>query len=238
MRLLTLALLAGLALPFASSARAACDGANCSLPEDDKVRALARGVGRIDILLREGAGYCSGFIVAPTIVATSWQCVPGKMQLDGYPTALISGILLDYTAKDGDGAETRYLYFDPRMGSEGFGVSFLQLIDPKTAFEEDRVLTLSEQDPAPGQPLAALVHEKGGAMTYVSDACAVTAIDGTGSDLVVHKCGLGDGAVGAPLLDPDSGEVLAIHLSTGKDGVGRARSAAALLRLLPPSEDK
>ncbi|WP_323770267.1 serine protease [Antarctobacter sp.] len=202
------------------------------------MRALARGVGRIDILQREGAGYCSGFIVAPTIVATSWNCVPGQMQLDGYPSALISGILLDYTAKDGDGAETRYLYFDPRMGSEGFGVSFLQLIDPKAAFEENRILTLSDQIPEPGQPLVALVHEKGAAMSYVSDTCAVTANGDAGDDLVTHNCAIGEGTLGAPLLDPDSGEVLAIHLSTGKDGTARARSAAALLRLLPAAEDK
>ncbi|SNS45393.1 trypsin-like serine peptidase [Antarctobacter heliothermus] len=238
MRFISLALLAGLALSFSPTASAACEGDNCSLPDDDTVRALARGVGRIDILLREGAGYCSGFVVAPTIVATSWHCVPGKMQVDGYPTALISGILLDYTAKDGQGAETRYLYFDPRMGSEGFGVSFLQLIDPKAEFEEDRVMTLSAEPREPGQPLAALVHEKGAPMRYVIDGCAVTEKGDAGDDVVLHNCAIGDGAPGAPLLDPDSGEVVAIHLSVGKDGSSRARSAAALLRLLPPSEAK
>ncbi len=223
-----------LALPLAASVQAACEADDCSLPDDEQVQALARGVGRVDFLNRDTSGFCTGFVVAPNLVATPWHCVPGPKLQDGYPTALVSSFVQDYNSKGGENAKSVYLYFDPRFGNERFGVSFLKLIDPKTKFDSDRVLDLADGSPEPGQVMAALVHEKGGPKTYVSEGCAVVEDENTPDGMIAHSCELGTGSLGGPLIDPDTGKVLAMHMYRDtKTGIGYARTAAEMGRFFP-----
>lgn len=234
MRRLTFGLCAALFLPLASPLQAACDGEDCTLPENEMVRALARGVGRLDVLGRDGTGFCTGFIVAPNIVATAWNCVPGPTLEDGYPTALASAIMLDLVSKDGDGAFNRHLYFDPPFGKDSFGVSFLKLTEGRNTFEEDRVLTLSDTSLDAGASLATLAHVEGVAMQYLPDACKIVKDEDLPAGVLAHDCSLGKGSLGAPLIDAETGMVVAIHLrDASEDTPGLARSSVELLRVFP-----
>lgn len=188
------------------------------LSPSDRMAALARPIGRIDVLLRdpqtgeEGASACTGALLGDGLVLTNHHCLPQ----DGSLEVLAASILMDYLSLNGEGSQR----FDLDLGAVDwspdldFAVARV-LGAPEDTFGTVRLGTLP---PGAGAARTVIHHPLGNPKVMSRFRCFVLDDGRLGPPGVAHRCDTLPGSSGSLLFD-DEGVAVALHFAGGLDPV-------------------
>jgi hypothetical protein len=176
-----------------------------------------RGTGRIRVSTDYGPVFCSGFVFGPTIVATSYVCVPGVLEdpRSGVNEIEEIRIVFDHIFPDQRlwTAQGYVLRLDTELSSRESGLAILHIADPDQSFSPDRIQRVGRAVPDSRAPLFMLSHPRGGTMQF--HHC--NAVDRDPAYLPAkafeHTCASDLGDLGAPIFDGATGAVVGMHLS-------------------------
>ncbi|MGP6086076.1 trypsin-like peptidase domain-containing protein [Antarctobacter jejuensis] len=176
-----------------------------------------RGAGRIRVTTDAGPVFCSGFVFAPTVVATSYACVPGILEnYNTYATQIEEiRIVFDHIFPDQRlwTAQGYMLRLDTELSSKDTGIAILHLADPDMTFSSDRIQPVGKALPDPRAPLFMLSYPRGESMKFTH--CNAVAQDPAylPEKAFEHTCESDFGDLGAPIFDAATGAVVGLHLS-------------------------
>lgn len=176
-----------------------------------------RGTGRIRVTTDYGPVYCNGFVFGPSVVATSYACVPGILDNpSAYATEIEEiRIVFDHVFPDQRlwTARGYVLTLDTDLSSEKTGIAILHIAEPRTRFASDRIQRVGQERPDPRAPLYMLSHPRGGSMQI--QHCNSVPIDPAYATARTfeHGCQSDYGDLGAPIYDAATGAVVGLHLS-------------------------
>jgi hypothetical protein len=188
------------------------------LTPSDRLAALARPVGRIDVLLRdpqtgeEGASACTGALLGDGLVLTNHHCLPQ----DGSLEVLAASILMDYLRLNGEGSQRFDL--DPAAVDWSPDLDFaVARVEgaPEAIFGTVALGALPEQA---GAARTVIHHPLGNPKVMSRFRCFVFADGRLGPPGVPHRCDTLPGSSGSLLLD-DRGVAVALHFAGGLDPV-------------------
>ncbi len=176
-----------------------------------------RGTGRIRVSTDYGPVFCSGFVFGPTVVATSWACVPGILEDPNVHATRINEIriVFDHIFSNQRQwtAQGYQLRLDTDLSSEETGLAILHIADPEQSFASDRIQRVGQTQPDPRAPLFMLSHPRGGTMQF--HHCNAVAVDPAylPPKAFEHTCASDLGDLGAPIFDAATGAVVGMHLA-------------------------
>ncbi|WP_417205311.1 trypsin-like serine peptidase [Antarctobacter sp.] len=176
-----------------------------------------RGTGRLRVTTDYGPVFCSGFVFGPTVVATSYACVPGILEDPRVGANSIEEIriVFDHVFPDQRlwSAQGYVLTLDTELSSRETGIAVLRIAAPDTSFAPDRIQRVGKAVPDPRSPLFMLSHPRGGSMQF--QHCGAVATDPAylPAKTFEHTCQSDYGDLGAPIFDAATGAVVGLHLS-------------------------
>lgn len=176
-----------------------------------------RGTGRIRVTTDYGPVYCSGFVFGPSVVATSYACVPGILDDPRVGASKIEEvrIVFDHVFPDQRlwTAQGYVLTLDTELSSPETGLAILHIADQDTSFAADRIQRVGQATPDPRAPLYMLSFPRGGSMQM--QHCSAVATDPAylPAKSFEHNCPSDYGDLGAPIFDAATGAVVGLHLS-------------------------
>ncbi len=176
-----------------------------------------RGTGRIRVTTDAGPVFCSGVVFGPTVVATSYACVPGILEnYNNYATQIEEiRIVFDHIFPDQRlwTAQGYMLRLDTELSSKETGLAILHLADPGMAFSSDRIQPVGKALPHPQAPLYMLSYPRGESMKF--HHCNAVAQDPAylPEKAFEHTCESDFGDLGAPIFDAATGAIVGLHLS-------------------------
>lgn len=188
------------------------------LSASDRMAALARPIGRIDVLLRdpqtgeEGASACTGALLGDGLVLTNHHCLPQ----DGSLEVVAASILMDYLQLNGEGSQRFDL--DPVAVDWSTDLDFAVahvLGAPEDVYGTVRLGTLP---PGAGTARTVIHHPLGNPKVMSRFRCLVLDDGRLGPPGVAHRCDTLPGSSGSLLLD-DEGVAVALHFAGGLDPV-------------------
>ena len=176
-----------------------------------------RGTGRIRVTTDYGPVFCSGFVFGPTVVATSYACVPGILEDPSVGASRIEEIrvVFDHVFPNQRlwTAQGYALTLDTELSSRETGLAILHIADPDTTFAADRIQRVGKALPDPRSPLFMLSHPRGEAMQFQHCAAKHTGYAYQPAKTFEHSCQSDYGDLGAPIFDAATGAVVGLHLS-------------------------
>lgn len=198
-------------MPFITFAAPKSDNHEVSLIDS------VRGTGRIRVTTDAGPIFCSGFVFGPSVVATSYACVPGILEdYNNYATKIDEiRIVFDHIFPDQRQwtAQGYMLTLDTELSSKDTGLAILHLADPDITFASDRIQSVGKALPDPRAPLYMLSFPHGESMQM--HHCSAIAQDPAylPPKAFEHNCYSDFGDLGAPIFDAATGAVVGLHLS-------------------------
>ena len=198
-------------MPFITFAAPLDDGHQTSLIDS------VRGTGRIRVTTDAGPVFCTGFVFGPTVVATSYACVPGILEnYNNYASQIEEiRIVFDHIFPDQRlwTAQGYMLRLDTELSSKETDLAILHLADPGMRFSADRIQPVGKALPDPRAPLYMLSYPRGESMKL--HHCNAVAQDPAylPPKAFEHTCESDFGDLGAPIFDAATGAVVGLHLS-------------------------
>lgn len=177
-----------------------------SFPEGSPLRQLARAVGRLEIETPVGSVYCTGFLLGNGLLMTRMYCFPGGI-VESKPATFINSVTFQAGSAEGGDLSDYSVSSHAVETNETDGWAILAVDGaPETQFG---ALTLSTDAPPSTGPLW-LIHYPEGSGPYVSRAgCTADGAEVRYKIALIHGCETKPGSMGAPLIDPASGKVIA-----------------------------
>ncbi|MBY6114490.1 trypsin-like peptidase domain-containing protein [Mameliella alba] len=176
-----------------------------------------RGTGRIRVTTDYGPVFCSGFVFGPSVVATSYACVPGVLEDPRVGASKIEEIriVFDHVFPDQRlwTAQGYVLTLDTELSSKETGLAILHIADPDTNFAPDRIQRVGQTTPDPRSPLYMLSFPRGGSMQIQHCGALPTDPAYLPAKSFEHNCQSDYGDLGAPIFDAGTGAVVGLHLS-------------------------
>ncbi|WP_323770268.1 trypsin-like peptidase domain-containing protein [Antarctobacter sp.] len=176
-----------------------------------------RGTGRLRVTTDYGPVFCSGFVFGPTVVATSYACVPGILEDPrvGANTIEEIRIVFDHVFPDQRlwSAQGYVLTLDTELSSRETGIAVLHIAAPDTSFSPDRIQRVGKAVPDHRSPLFMLSHPRGGSMQFQHCGAVPTDPAYLPAKTFEHTCQSDYGDLGAPIFDAATGAVVGLHLS-------------------------
>lgn len=176
-----------------------------------------RGTGRLRVMTDYGPVFCTGFVFGPSVVATSWACVPGVLNDPrAYATKIEEiQIVFDHIFPDQRlwTARGYDLVLDTELSSRETGLAILHIADGTTTFPADRIQRVGQALPDPRAPLFMLSYPRGGSMALQHCGAVDTDPAYLPEKTFEHTCLSESGDLGAPIFDGATGAVVGIHLS-------------------------
>ncbi|SMX45315.1 trypsin-like peptidase domain-containing protein [Maliponia aquimaris] len=176
-----------------------------------------RGTGRLRVMTDYGPVFCSGFVFGPSVVATSWACVPGVLEDSrAYATKIDEiQIVFDHIFPDQRlwTARGYELVLDTELSSRETGLAILHIADGETTFPADRIQRVGQALPDPRAPLFMLSYPRGGTMALQHCGAQDTDPAYLPEKTFEHSCLSESGDLGAPIFDATTGAVVGMHLS-------------------------
>lgn len=175
----------------------------------EALRALGGPIARLSFFRGGKPRDCTGFLVADNTLVTNEHCVADAESCD--TLRALFGYERDSRNRLQLGKQFRCKSVDTLRSNFELDVALLELdASPGEAFG---VVTLSDEDPDAGAPLALIQHPGGldKRISFIECGVLTTPVDGraTGSDLA-HSCDTAEGASGAPLLSLE-GDFVGLH---------------------------
>lgn len=187
--------------------------------ENDEVSLIdnMRGTGRLRVTTDYGPVFCSGFVFGPSVVATSWACVPGVLNDPrAYATKIDEiQIVFDHVFPDQRlwTARGYTLVLDTELSSAESGLAILRIADGETTFPADRIQRVGQALPDSRAPLFMLSFPRGGSMAMQHCSSVDTDPAYLPEKTFEHSCLSDYGDLGAPIFDAVTGAVVGMHLS-------------------------
>lgn len=176
-----------------------------------------RGTGRLRVTTDYGPVFCSGFVFGPSVVATSYACVPGILEDPRVGASTIEEIriVFDHVFPDQRlwSAQGYVLTLDTELSSRETGIAILRIADPETSFAPDRIQRVGKAVPDHRAPLFMLSHPRGEAMQFQHCSAVETDPAYLPAKTFEHTCQSDYGDLGAPIFDAATGAVVGLHLS-------------------------
>ncbi|MBT56397.1 MAG: hypothetical protein CMF72_23755 [Mameliella sp.] len=176
-----------------------------------------RGTGRLRVSTDYGPVFCTGFVFGPTVVATSYACVPGVLENPNTHASTIEEIriVFDHVFPDQRlwSAQGYVLTLDTELSSRETGIAVLHIADPDTSFAADRIQRVGKAIPDPRSPLYMLSHPRGESMQFQHCGAVYSDPAYLPAKTFEHSCQSDFGDLGAPIFDAATGAVVGLHLS-------------------------
>ena len=174
-----------------------------------RIRKLGRAVGRLDVLTSRGAGRCTAFIVSQNHIVTNHHCVPGAGGRTGTQRAqqmlFVTGYVVNGVAK---GTQTYPVNVVPVEADERFDYAVLEVFgDPSRDWGR---LKLAAAALEPGLPFWIIGHPMGEAQRVSRERCR-SDDPAVSEGKLRHTCDTLGGNSGSPVIDADTGLVVALH---------------------------
>jgi V8-like Glu-specific endopeptidase len=225
------------------------------LDAKDPIVALARPIGRIDVVLRhrktgeEIGTSCTGSLLADNYILTNHHCLPAEGEFE----PVRASILFDYLALDGKAAKRYAIAVEPTEWSATLDYALAKAEgEPNAAYG---AVKLEYAPGLPGQSLMVIHHPLGRPKMMSRFRCLALREQPEATELR-HRCATLGGSSGS-LLFNTRGEIVALHREGGLDpkdqssfntatlfgpilaksaALKRIAASAAPERLAPPDE--
>ena len=173
-----------------------------------------RAVGRLDILTKSCLYPCTGFLISEKHLITNYHCVPGILENDSVSQTGARRIdqiqfVLGYTLEGlNSGAHKYPVLTDPVEKNKKLDYAILEVFgNPSKRFGKLKIANL---DLPNNLPLWIIGHPLGGAQIVSREQCK-SSNPAIANGRLRHTCDTFDGSSGSPVIDPDSGSVVALH---------------------------
>jgi V8-like Glu-specific endopeptidase len=181
----------------------------------DPIAALARPIGRIDVVLRnrktgeEIGASCTGSLLADNYILTNHHCLPA----DGEIEPVKASILFDYVALDGKAAKRYAIAVKPSEWNATLDYALVKAQgDPNAAYG---AVKLKFAPGLPGQSLMVIHHPLGRPKMMSRFRCLAMREQPKATELR-HRCDTLGGSSGS-LVFNTRGEIVALHREGGLD---------------------
>jgi len=185
------------------------------LSPNDRMAALARPIGRVDVLLRDKTtgeqvgSTCTGSLLGGGLVLTNDHCLP---QEGGYEV-LEASIVMNYNTLDG--ASAARFAVDPVTVESSFDLDYaISRVDP-AAEQQFGHISIGLVSPEDGSARVVIHHPLGKPKVMSRFRCLVFT-DRAGPPVVAHRCDTLPGSSGSVLFD-ERGVAVALHRGGGLD---------------------
>ena len=179
-----------------------------------RIRRLGRAVGRLDILTDRSPGTCTAFIVSDRHIVTNHHCVPGRADAQGpvrvQAVQFVTGYVKNGVAK---GTARFNVSITPIESDEKLDYAVLEVFgDPSRDWGR---LKLAPVELASGLPFWIIGHPMGEAQRVSRERCQSDE-PAVASGRLRHTCDTLGGNSGSPVIDADTGRVVALHHAGSK----------------------
>jgi V8-like Glu-specific endopeptidase len=185
------------------------------LDATDPIAALARPIGRIDVVLRhrktdeEIGASCTGSLLPDNYVLTNHHCLPTEGEFE----AVKASILFDYLALDGRGAKRYAIAVKPTEWNATLDYALIKADgEPNAAYG---AVKLQFAPGLPGQSLMVIHHPLGRPKMMSRFRCLALREQPDATELR-HRCDTLGGSSGS-LVFNTRGEIVALHREGGLD---------------------
>lgn len=176
---------------------------------EDRIRQLARPVGRLDILLSAGGvSTCTASLLPGGYAITNHHCVPG----DGANGVVMEASLLMGYLVEGipTGTERFMIETKPVETNADLDYSIVRIVgvDPSVRWGSIRI---DPRDPRPGESLVVVHHPAGLPQHVTRGGCRADAPTPVQGVDLRHRCDTFGGSSGSPIFSDGSGSVIGLH---------------------------
>jgi V8-like Glu-specific endopeptidase len=185
------------------------------LDAKDPIAALARPIGRIDVVLRhrrtgeEIGASCTGSLLADNYILTNHHCLPAEGEFE----AVKASILFDYLALDGNAAKRYVIAVRPTEWSATLDYALVEAEgEPNAVYG---AVKLQFARGLPGQSLMVIHHPLGRPKMMSRFRCLALREQPDATELR-HRCDTLGGSSGS-LAFNTHGEIVALHKEGGLD---------------------
>lgn len=185
------------------------------LDAKDPIAALARPIGRVDVVLRrrktgeEIGASCTGSLLADNYILTNHHCLPAEGEFE----PVKASILLDYLTLDGKAAKRYAIAVKPMEWSATLDYALVKAEgEPNAAYG---AVKLQFAAGVPGQSLMVIHHPLGRPKMMSRFRCLALREQPDATELR-HRCDTLGGSSGS-LLFNTRGEIVALHREGGLD---------------------
>jgi V8-like Glu-specific endopeptidase len=175
----------------------------------DRIRMLARPVGRLDVELSVGGvSTCTASLLPGGYILTNHHCIPG----DGaHGQVLKASVVMGYIEEgDASGTERFAVETRPVETNADLDYSIVKVVgsDPSTRWGNIRI---EARDPVPGEALMIVHHPAGRPQHVTRGGCRAKTTGPVSGNDILHKCDTLGGSSGSPIFSDSTGLVVALH---------------------------
>lgn len=202
---------------------------------EDRIRQMARPVGRLDILLAAGGvSTCTASLLPGGYAITNHHCVPG----DGTHGAVLEASLLMGYLVEGipTGTERFMIETTPVETNADLDYSIVRIVgvDPAVRWGSIRI---DPRDPRPGESLVVVHHPAGLPQHVTRGGCRADAPTPVQGVDLRHRCDTFGGSSGSPIFSDGTGTVIGLHYAgSAIPGVGTINLAKRMSAIVGASQ--
>ena len=181
-----------------------------------RFRVLGRSVGRLDVLTDAGTFPCTAFLVSDRHLVTNHHCVDGMVgRVKGVTRIEALNFVTGYFTEGlREGAASFSVSPRPVEADEALDYAVLEVFGSPS--RDWGALKLVSADIKPGLPFWIIGHPMGEAQRISREGCASSSPALDGRARLRHTCDTLPGNSGSPVIDTDTGRVVALHNSGSK----------------------